>query len=224
MEIFKYKTDPLKKDSDDDMLSDYDEITLHKTDPLLADTDGDKLRDGDEINKYKTDPLNRDTDGDGIDDSGEIYVYKTDPLNKDTDRGSVDDGTEVRRGTNPLDADDDIMKIGKPVILKGITFDFNSAAIKLSSEETLSEALRTLRENPEIVIEISGHADEIGSEEYNIELSQKRADAVKEWLTLRGIDKSRITAKGYGKKLPVAPNDTPKNRKLNRRIEFKRIK
>ena len=64
--------------------------------------------------KYKTNPLNPDTDGDGLSDSEEVLTHKTNPLMIDTDAGTVDDGTEVKRGTDPLNAEDDVVKIGVP--------------------------------------------------------------------------------------------------------------
>jgi outer membrane protein OmpA-like peptidoglycan-associated protein len=223
-ELRKYKTDPVNPDSDGDSLSDGDEVIKYKTNPLERDSDNDTINDADEILKYKTNPNNADSDNDNLKDQDELFVYKTDPLKKDTDGGSVDDGVEVKRGTDPLNPDDDIMKIGKAVVLKGITFEFNSAAITPESEQTLLEALEDLKNNPDITVEIAGHTDEIGSDEYNRKLSLMRADAVKQWLTKRGIQDNRLKTTGYGKDKPVAPNDTPENRKLNRRIEFIRLK
>lgn len=77
---------------------------------------------------------------------------------------------------------------------------------------------------PEIEVEISGHTDNVGKKSSNIKLSQKRAESVKAWLVSKGVDPKRITAKGYGPDQPVAPNDTPDNKRKNRRIEFKRTK
>jgi outer membrane protein OmpA-like peptidoglycan-associated protein len=223
-EIHKYGTDPLNPDTDGDGISDGEEILKYNTDPLKADTDGDGISDSDEIYKYKTDPLKADTDGDGLNDYEEIFTYRTDPLNKDTDGGSIMDGAEVRRGTDPINPDDDVMKIGKPVVFEGINFEFNSAEISSESEAILEEAYQTLINNPDITVEIAGHTDEIGSAAYNNKLSLERAEAVKRWLGSRGIDESRLIAAGYGKQKPVAPNDTPENRLKNRRIEFIKLK
>jgi len=73
-------------------------------------------------------------------------------------------------------------------------------------------------------VEISGHTDNIGSNEQNMALSQRRADSVRFWLIQKGIEPDRIIAKGYGEDFPRVPNDSRENRSLNRRIEFKRIK
>ena len=246
-EYLNYKTNPLNKDTDADGLSDYDEVNVHKTNPLVADTDGDGLNDGDEVMKHKTDPLKADTDndglndneevmkyktnplkadtdGDGLSDGDEVMKYKTNPLNKDTDGGSVEDGVEVKRGTDPLNADDDVVKVGVPIILEGITFDVNKATIKPESEETLMKALKTLQTYPEIEVEIGGHTDSDGSAKSNLKLSQARADAVKAWLVEKGIDPKRITTKGYGEDKPIADNKTKEGKAKNRRIEFTRIK
>lgn len=223
-EVMKYKTDPLKADSDNDGLNDNEEVMKYKTNPLKADTDGDGLKDGDEVMKYKTDPLNVDTDGDGLSDGDEVLKYKTNALNKDTDGGSVEDGVEVKRGTDPLNAEDDVVKVGVPIILEGITFDVNKSNIKPESEETLMKALKTLQTYPEIEVEIGGHTDSDGSAKSNLKLSQARADAVKAWLVEKGIDPKRITTKGYGEDKPVADNKTKEGKAKNRRIEFTRIK
>jgi len=223
-ELMQYKTDPLKADTDGDGLNDGDEVMKYKTDPLKADTDGDGLKDGDEVLKYKTDPLNPDTDGDGLKDGEEVNTYKTDPLKKDTDGGTVDDGIEVKRGTNPLKADDDVVKVGVPMVLEGVTFATNKADITPESDQILMQALKTLQTYPEISVEISGHTDNVGSNKSNQKLSQRRAESVKGWLVAKGISADRITAVGYGEESPRVANDTPENKRLNRRIEFKRTK
>ncbi len=107
-EIMKYRTDPLKADTDGDGLKDGDELMKYKTDPLKDDTDGDGLKDGDELMKYKTDPLKADTDGDGLKDGDEIFKHKTDPLKIDTDGDGLTDGDELLKyKTDPLVKDTD---------------------------------------------------------------------------------------------------------------------
>ncbi|MCJ7553737.1 MAG: OmpA family protein, partial [Ignavibacteriaceae bacterium] len=223
-EVLTYKTDPLVADSDKDGLNDGDEVLKYKTDPLQVDTDGDGLSDGNEVLKYKTDPLKADTDGDGLNDDKEVMTYKTDPLKVDTDGGSVGDGVEVKRGTDPLDPKDDVIKIDVPIVLEGITFAFDKSDITPESDKVLMGALKTLQIHSDIIVEISGHTDNVGSNAYNQKLSQRRADAVKAWLVAKGIPFERITSVGYGEEHPRVPNDTEDNRRLNRRIEFKRIK
>lgn len=81
-----------------------------------------------------------------------------------------------------------------------------------------------MNNNPDIVVEISGHTDSRGGYEMNMNLSKNRAEAVKEWLVAKGISASRIETAGYGPNNPIASNDTEEGRYQNRRIEFKRIR
>ncbi len=223
-EVLNHKTDPLKADTDIDDLTDGEEVLDYKTNPLRADTDGDGLSDGGEILNYKTNPLKADSDGDGLSDGDEVINYETDPNNRDTDAGSVNDFTEVRRGTDPLNPDDDMVKMGVPIILEGITFATGKADITPESESVLQGALNTMETYGEIIVEISGHTDDVGSASNNQTLSQRRADSVRFWLISKGIQPVRIIAKGYGEEFPRVPNDSPENKKINRRIEFMRIK
>ena len=78
-----------------------------------------------------------------------------------------------------------------------------------------------LKDHPDIRIEISGHTDDRGKDDFNMKLSQDRADAVKSYFTERGIDASRIETRGAGKTEPVESNRTKQGRAKNRRIEFK---
>ena len=223
-EVNTHATDPLKADTDDDLLDDGKEVNKYKTDPLKADSDGDALVDGDEINKHRTDPLKADTDGEGLTDGEEINKYRTDPLNMDTDGGTVDDFTEVERGTDPLDPADDVVKIDVPIVLEGITFATGKSDITPESAVVLQGAIKTLTTYPDITVEISGHTDNVGSSSSNQVLSQKRADSARFWLISQGVDPDRIIAKGYGEDYPRVPNDSRKHKRMNRRIEFKRIR
>jgi outer membrane protein OmpA-like peptidoglycan-associated protein len=230
-EALNYKTDPNKADTDGDGLKDGEEIGTFKTDPLKSDTDGDGLKDGEEIAKYKTDPLKADTDGDGLKDGEEILTYKTDPLKADTDAGTVPDGAEVTRGSNPLDASDDVPKkeelkveAGKAIVLEGVVFETGKSAITPSTATVLEQAYNTLAQNPDIAVEIRGYTDNAGKLAANVKLSQSRAEAVRAWLVDKGVAAERITAKGFGPENPVAPNTTPEGKAKNRRIEFFRTK
>jgi OOP family OmpA-OmpF porin len=113
----------------------------------------------------------------------------------------------------------------KPVqqILKeafnNLDFEFNKAIIKpasFASLDELSEVLNKVNWN----LILSGHTDNVGSEDFNLKLSSKRAEAVKNYLINKGIAAERITAKGFGETMPIAPNDTEENRAINRRVEF----
>ncbi len=118
VEVLDRHTNPLDPsddylDTDGDGLSDADEINKYQTKPGEKDTDGGGVTDGDEVLKNGTNPLSafddRDTDGDGLGDKEETDLYKTDPLNPDTDEGGIKDGVEVKRGTDPLNPEDDLI-------------------------------------------------------------------------------------------------------------------
>jgi outer membrane protein OmpA-like peptidoglycan-associated protein len=230
-EVVKYHTSALDRDTDHDGLSDAEEVTTSRTDALKADTDGDGLSDAEEVRNTKTDPLKADTDGDGLSDAAEIRTNKTNPLKADTDGGSVNDGAEVARGSNPLDANDDVPKpavqtveVGKAIVLEGIVFQSGKALIEPQSETTLNQALAVFSENAEIAVEIHGFTDNAGKAAANKKLSLRRAEAVKAWLVAKGIDGARVGVKGLGAENPIADNTTPEGRAKNRRIEFFRVK
>ena len=106
-------------------------------------------------------------------------------------------------------------------VLVGVNFESNSAKITDESYPILYNAVKTLLENPGIKIEIQGYTDNVGSEQYNLRLSQIRADFVKSYLISKGISPDRLQAVGYGESNPIADNRTAEGRAMNRRIEFK---
>ena len=87
--------------------------------------------------------------------------------------------------------------------------------------ENLEKTKKSKRKTPPLTI--SGHTDNIGNDEYNLNLSQRRSDAVRLYLTSRGLDKSRVSAVGYGESKPVDTNETSEGRANNRRTEFEII-
>lgn len=113
-----------------------------------------------------------------------------------------------------------ILEKGKKVVLKGVNFEFNKATLTNESETILTMAYNALVANPDVQVEISGHTDDVGSQQYNQELSLKRAQAVKNWLVQQGIASNRMKAVGKGENEPVASNATDAGRAENRRIEF----
>ncbi|MBR5324739.1 MAG: OmpA family protein [Muribaculaceae bacterium] len=96
-----------------------------------------------------------------------------------------------------------LSSIGKPVPVDDIFFDFDKATLRPESESALNEVVKTLTDNPNISIEMGAHTDFKGADEYNKNLSQKRAEAVVDYLVKHGIAKERLTAKGYGESQPV---------------------
>lgn len=112
--------------------------------------------------------------------------------------------------------------VGVTSILRNIYFDFDKATFKTESYTELNKLEAMLSQNQNIVMEIAGHTDAVGTKAYNQYLSLKRAQAVKDYLTKKGISTKRIKAVGYGKSKPLASNDDERGgRELNRRVEFK---
>jgi len=115
----------------------------------------------------------------------------------------------------------------KPIRLENIYYDFNSAELTPAAKASIDTTLYVVMvENPELIIELSSHTDSIGSDNYNLTLSQKRAESVVRYLISKNIPKERLVARGYGETRPIAPNskpdrsDNPEGRQLNRRTEF----
>jgi len=112
---------------------------------------------------------------------------------------------------------------GATIVLKNIFFETNKYDLKPESEVELGKLIAFLKNNPTIKIEISGHTDNQGTPQSNIILSENRAKAVYNYLIAHSIDANRLTYKGYGQTRPIATNDTPEGRQLNRRTEIKII-
>lgn len=115
------------------------------------------------------------------------------------------------------------IKKGSKIALRNIFFDVGKSTLRSESDTELDRLVKLLKDVPSLKIEISGHTDNTGSESMNQKLSQDRAQAVVNYLKGKGIDASRLTAKGYGSSQPVETNDTAEGRQANRRTEFKII-
>ncbi len=111
--------------------------------------------------------------------------------------------------------------IGSSIVLKNIFFDFDKATLRDVSIPELTRLINFLNEVPSLRIEISGHTDSRGSDEYNQKLSEDRAKAVVAYLVDKGISAKRLEYKGYGETKPIATNETDEGRQQNRRTEFK---
>jgi outer membrane protein OmpA-like peptidoglycan-associated protein len=108
--------------------------------------------------------------------------------------------------------------------LSGVFFDFDKATIKPEGKSKLDSAVTVLTRYPDLRVEIQGHTDSIGTEAYNVSLSERRAAAVKEYLTSKGISASRFTTKGFGESQPAADNGTKEGRAENRRVMIVEIR
>lgn len=109
---------------------------------------------------------------------------------------------------------------GQKINLNRIYFVRSKPVILETSFGELKKLLEILTDNPHINIRIDGHTDNVGAEDANLKLSQERTEAIKEHLIEKGIDGSRLSAKGFGETTPIAPNNSEKHKKLNRRVEF----
>jgi OmpA-OmpF porin, OOP family len=165
-----------------------------------------------------------DTDGDGVPDyldkcpntpKGVKVDERGCPL--DTDGDGVPDYLDKCPGT-PKGAT--VNEVGCWII-KDINFDFNKWDIKPKYHPNLDEAVAVMKQNPSLKVEIQGHTDNIGSQKYNLGLSDKRAKAVMDYFISNGIAKERLCAKGYGLSQPITTNDTEEGRAKNRRVELK---
>jgi len=108
------------------------------------------------------------------------------------------------------------------VTFKGdVTFDTNSAALRPGLYSEIDRVAGVLTKYPDTLIRVEGHTDSVGSETYNMDLSIRRATAVKNLLVQRGVAENRIEVIGFGKTMPVATNDTEAGRMKNRRVEIK---
>ncbi len=147
-----------------------------------------------------------------VEAEGFMFVNETVKLEGSSDQEKVITRTvEMRK-----------LQTGMVSILRNIYFDFDKASFKQDSFNELNKLERMMQQNPTMQVEIAGHTDVIGTKNYNMYLSQKRAEAVKDFLTKKSIDSRRIKAVGYGKTKPLASNDDEKDgRELNRRVEFK---
>ncbi len=106
------------------------------------------------------------------------------------------------------------------IVIHGIKFDYNKATIKPESMGVINELVKMMKENQNAKFEIQGHTDSDGNDDYNMKLSQQRAEAVKSMLVEMGIEVSRLSAKGYGESKPISDNNTPEGKANNRRVEF----
>ena len=109
---------------------------------------------------------------------------------------------------------------GTVIQLVNIQFEFNSSALTNDSQEGIDMLASFLENHPEINVELAGHTDNVGSDTYNLKLSNERAEVVRQALIDKGIASERLTAKGYGATKPLQPNDTEEHRAMNRRTEM----
>lgn len=185
---------PVTKDSDEDGIIDRED----KCPEEAEDEDGFEDEDG---------CPDADNDGDEIADTDDKCPVEPETKNnyKDDDGCPDEVPIEIQSFTGKID---------------GINFELNSANLTRDSYPVLDDAVNKLKEFDDLKVSIVGHTDNQGSDEYNLDLSKRRADTVVRYLVSRGIDEERLKAIGMGMRQPVTDNDTEENRAQNRRVEF----
>lgn len=152
-----------------------------------------------------------DADGDGIADANDKCPG--------TAAGANIDNT----GCPVVITSEEKKEILSKIDLKGINFKSNSKELTEDSLATLDAAADVLAKNSTINLEVQAYTDSMGAADYNLNLSSQRAETVMVYLIGKGVDSSRLTAKGYGEENPIADNNTAEGRAKNRRVEFKVI-
>ncbi len=147
--------------------------------------------------------------------AGGVVGYKMDQQIKELKEQTAGSGVDV------TEVDD-----GSAILVNlpdGVTFDVNSYTIKPAFRDTLDTVAGSLTTYPDSLVDVYGHTDSTGSDSYNQGLSERRAQAVANYLTSRGVSSARIRWQGFGETAPIADNTTEQGRALNRRVEIKII-
>lgn len=142
------------------------------------------------------------------------YIAKKETLDINTREMKV---VEINYELQPI-------SVGTTVNLENVLFKQSTADILSSSHEELDLVVDLMKQNPSMKIRLEGHTDNRGVSRHNLKLSKRRAEAVEEYLVKKGISPKRISGKGYGGSRPIADNEDPNQRKLNRRVEFTIVK
>jgi outer membrane protein OmpA-like peptidoglycan-associated protein len=112
-------------------------------------------------------------------------------------------------------------KVERTIILDDVLFDFDKSAIKPEAAQILDRLVAFMNENPSSKVSLSGHTDSIGTEAYNLKLSDRRWMSVRDYVVKEGVDSSRVSGQGFGESKPIASNATAEGQAKNRRVEIK---
>jgi outer membrane protein OmpA-like peptidoglycan-associated protein len=200
-----------------------DELDLCPDEPGPAENHGcpkEPDRDGDGIPDSKDKCPDQPEDFDGFEDDDGC----PDP---DNDQDGIPDHLDKCPNSaetfNNFQDEDGCPDIAPRETLKNCNFEFNKAVLLPGCEQILDELVRSMKANPDIMIEIQGHTDHIGSDAYNQKLSEQRAGAVMQYLIDHGINAARMKATGKGESTPIATNNSEAGRLENRRVEIHRL-
>jgi len=145
--------------------------------------------------------------------AGGVVGYKMDQQIKELKESTAGSGIDV---TETPDGQSILVNLPN-----GVTFAVDSTTITPTFQGTLDQVATSLTKYPDSLIDVMGHTDSTGADAYNLDLSKRRAEAVGNYLTLRGVTRARIATIGYGEQYPVADNATEQGRSLNRRVEIR---
>ncbi len=183
-------------------------------------------------------PLPKDSDGDGVVDpndacpntpAGERVDARGCPLPKDSDGDGVMDPNDACPDTpagTRVDARGcpELFEEGRTeLVLEGVNFEVNSAQLTPAAQAILDRVAPSLVANPDVRVEVAGHTDNTGARSYNLTLSQRRAESVRNYLIQKGVPAAQVSARGYGPDNPIASNATREGRAQNRRVELRRM-
>lgn len=156
----------------------------------------------------------------------EFQVLKVAPEYSISSGNAKESLTKILETPRPKSSDttSQALEVGKRIIANNISFDVSETSLQKESFVALDVFVKLMKDIPSLEIEVSGHTDNLGSSRTNQELSVQRAKAVLDYIASKGIDKNRMTYKGYGSSDPIESNSTIEGRKKNRRIEFEIVK
>lgn len=172
--------------------------------------------------------IDKDSDGDGVNDSkdecpgtveGVAVGANGCPVDDDGD-GVINSADQCPETPAGLEVDGNGCVVGQSAILKGVNFEFNSATLTPHSRRILDDVAGVWAAQADLSAQISGHTDWMGPSDFNLQLSQQRADAVKAYLTQNGVPGDKLSARGFGESRPISDNNTELGRAENRRVEL----
>ena len=174
-------------------------------------------------NETRTVVAKRDKDGNLIVELREGDSYEIDVAKKGYTYSSTKVDVSKSKKTQKLNIKLDLLTKDTKMTFKNITFEINSSELNTASYAELDRIIEFLKLNDNVKIELSAHTDDLGSDWYNMRLSEKRAQVATRYLTDNGINEKMILTKGYGESRPIVPNTSDENRAQNRRVEIKII-